>query len=57
MLRKSTTLLLNLSKSCHHKSTFLCANFSTSNVLNAKIYDNAHDAIKDIPDGAKLLVG
>ncbi|KAE9546954.1 hypothetical protein FO519_009834, partial [Halicephalobus sp. NKZ332] len=33
------------------------AYFSTSKALNTRIYDNAVDAVKDIPDGAKLLVG
>ncbi|VDK55427.1 unnamed protein product, partial [Cylicostephanus goldi] len=32
-------------------------NFSTSSVLNVKIYSSAKEAVQDIPDNAKLLVG
>jgi 3-oxoacid CoA-transferase len=32
-------------------------NFSTSQKRNAKFYDDAYEAVKDIPDGAKILVG
>ncbi|CAJ0576441.1 unnamed protein product, partial [Mesorhabditis spiculigera] len=32
-------------------------NLSLSSRLDAKIYENAEDAVKDIPDGSKLLVG
>lgn len=31
--------------------------FSTSNHRESKFYSNALDAVKDIPDGATLLVG
>ena len=31
--------------------------FSTSHRLNVKIYDDPVEAVKDIPDGSKLLVG
>ena len=33
------------------------ANFSTTRDKRAEFYKNAADAIKDIPNGAKLLVG
>eukprot|EP00794_Sanderia_malayensis_P007963 gene7963-8821_t len=32
-------------------------NFATASQLNAAFYDNAVDAIKDLPDNSKLLVG
>lgn len=32
-------------------------NFSTSVPLNVKIYASAKEAVQDIPDNAKLLVG
>ncbi|XP_064607516.1 succinyl-CoA:3-ketoacid coenzyme A transferase 1, mitochondrial-like [Liolophura sinensis] len=34
-----------------------CKYFSSSSQRNARFYENAVDAVKDIPDGAKLLVG
>lgn len=55
MLRPST-LLIGLPQK-RLQFSFLRANFSTTRVLNAKIYENADEAVKDIPDGAKLLVG
>lgn len=60
MFRQKTSVLLNLtlrSTKLNNHHAFLFANFSTTNKLNAKIYDNAVDAVKDIPDGSKLLVG
>ncbi|NP_001171772.1 succinyl-CoA:3-ketoacid-coenzyme A transferase 1, mitochondrial [Saccoglossus kowalevskii] len=51
---KSFSLLrrngLNLKATC-------CAYFSTSPSQNVKFYDNAFDAVKDIPDNSTLLVG
>ncbi|CAI4232109.1 unnamed protein product [Auanema sp. JU1783] len=35
----------------------IARSLSTSRALNAQIFENARDAIKDIPDNAKLLVG
>ena len=32
-------------------------NIATTSRLNVKIYDTPDEAISDIPDGAKLLVG
>ena len=32
-------------------------NIATTSRLNVKIYDSPDEAISDIPDGAKLLVG
>jgi len=50
---------VNLSRPnlCNPAGSVFCAHFSTSRTLNAKIYENAIDAVKDIPDGAKVLVG
>jgi 3-oxoacid CoA-transferase len=55
MLRPSTLLLGIPQKRLQF--SFLKSNFSTTRVLNAKIYETAEDAVKDIPNGSKLLVG
>uniref|UniRef100_A0A1I7XET1 Peptidase S1 domain-containing protein n=1 Tax=Heterorhabditis bacteriophora TaxID=37862 RepID=A0A1I7XET1_HETBA len=39
------------------KHVLASCNFSTSCHRNVKIYPNAIEAVKDIPDNAKLLVG
>lgn len=59
MFRRCTSVLVNLSRPnpCNPAGSVFCAHFSTSRTLNAKIYENAIDAVKDIPDGAKVLVG
>ena len=59
MFRHCPSVLVTLSKQnrCNPVGSVFCAHFSTSRVLNAKIYENAIDAVKDIPDGAKVLVG
>uniref|UniRef100_A0A7E4ZS85 Succinyl-CoA:3-ketoacid-coenzyme A transferase n=1 Tax=Panagrellus redivivus TaxID=6233 RepID=A0A7E4ZS85_PANRE len=51
----SLTLLFGLSR--RPTSATLRAHFSTTKLLSAKIYDRPEDAVKDIPSGAKLLVG
>uniref|UniRef100_A0A914QMJ7 Succinyl-CoA:3-ketoacid-coenzyme A transferase n=1 Tax=Panagrolaimus davidi TaxID=227884 RepID=A0A914QMJ7_9BILA len=53
MLLRPSTLLLGIPR----KSSILKANFSTTRVLNVKIFESAEAAVKDIPDGSKLLVG
>ncbi|KAK6056588.1 3-oxoacid CoA-transferase, A subunit [Cooperia oncophora] len=47
----------SLKHSRHGPLFALLHRFSTSPSLNVKIYPNAKEAVKDIPDNAKLLVG
>lgn len=35
----------------------MACNFSTTNRSASKVFESAQDAVKDIPDGAKVLVG
>ena len=37
--------------------SILSCKFSTSSSRLLKLYNNGEEAVKDIPDGAKLLVG
>ena len=37
--------------------SILSCKFSTSSCRLLKLYNNGEEAVKDIPDGAKLLVG
>lgn len=39
------------------QSSILSCKFSTSSSRLLKLYNNGEEAVKDIPDGAKLLVG
>uniref|UniRef100_A0A914YKX1 3-oxoacid CoA-transferase n=1 Tax=Panagrolaimus superbus TaxID=310955 RepID=A0A914YKX1_9BILA len=55
MLRPSTLLLGIPQKRL--QCSILKANLSTTRVLNVKIFESAEAAVKDIPDGSKLLVG
>lgn len=41
----------------HFQSAVISCNFSTSSSRLLKFYNNGEEAVQDIPDGSKLLVG
>lgn len=48
---------ISINNNNFHFIQILTCKFSTSKSSSKKIYNDVNEAVKDIPDGAKLLVG